>query len=105
MALALRNKDAILLGQGGPDSGDIVYYLAEGYNGDHADCLSTTNGVCDTSCASVFMAAGAGIKHTVIDRVVRHVDVTPTAAMLLGIRMPHQCEGAPVYQILDGNFA
>lgn len=105
VALALRNKDAILLGQGGPDSGDIVYYLAEGYNGDHADCLSTTNGVCDTSCASVFMAAGAGIKHTVIDRVVRHVDVTPTAAMLLGIRMPHQCEGAPVYQILDGNFA
>ena len=101
VSVALRNKDAVLLGLGGPDSGDIVYFITDGYNGDHADCLSTCNGVCDTSCASVFMAAGAGIKQNVTtERTIRHVDVTATAAALLGIRMPHECEGAPVYQIL-----
>lgn len=106
VALALRNKDAELLGLGGPDSGDIVYFLADGYNGDHADGLSTCIGLCDTTLASVFMAAGQGIKHNVkFDRMVRHVDVVPTACMLLDIRMPHECEGAPVYQALDGNFA
>ena len=31
------------------------------------------------------------------------MDVTPTAAYLLGVRMPHQCEGAVVYQIIDEN--
>ena len=31
----------------------------------------------------------------------REVDVTPTAAVLLGVSIPAQCEGAPVYSILD----
>lgn len=44
IALALRNKDAVLLGLGGERSGDIIYFLAEGYNYDHADSLSTTWG-------------------------------------------------------------
>lgn len=101
IALALHNKDAVLLGLGGPDSGDIVYFIADGYTGDHADGLSTCNGVCDTTDASVFMAAGAGIKHTTINRIIRHVDVVPTALMLLGERMTHECEGAPVYQLFN----
>ena len=42
VSLALRNKDAVILGLGGPDSGDIIAYGAEGYNFDHGDCLSTT---------------------------------------------------------------
>ncbi|MDR1320877.1 MAG: alkaline phosphatase family protein [Gracilibacteraceae bacterium] len=100
--LALRNRDAVLLGMGGPESGDIIYYVAEGYNRDHADCLSTIDGACHTSCRSVFCAAGKGVKRGLLtDRVVRHVDVTPTAAVLAGLKMPAQCEGAPVYQILD----
>lgn len=101
VSVALRNSDAVLLGEGGPESGDIIYYIAEGYNGDHADGLSTINGACDTSVKSVFLAAGEGIKENhLTERVVRHVDVTPTIATLLGVRMPEQCEGAPVYQIL-----
>ncbi len=32
IALALRNKDAALLGCGGPRSGDIILFTAEGYN-------------------------------------------------------------------------
>ena len=49
VSVALRNRDAILLGMGGPESGDICYWMAEGYNFDHADCLSTTRGESDTS--------------------------------------------------------
>ncbi len=100
--MALRNRDAILLGSGGPDSGDILFYTAEGYNLDHADSLSTFDGACDTSVRSVFMAAGPGIKKNYkTDRVVKHIDVTPTVASLLDLRMPRQCEGAPVYQIIE----
>ena len=102
VALALRNRDAALIGEGGPESGDIIYYIAEGYTADHADSLSTIDGACDTSVRSTFMAAGPGIKENYLtDRIVKHVDVTPTAAILLGVRMPAQCEGAPVYQILE----
>lgn len=102
VSLALRNRDAALLGEGGPDSGDIIFYIAEGYTADHADSLSTTYGACDTSVSSTFMAAGPGIKKNYLtDRIVKHVDVTPTVATLLGVRMPAQCEGAPIYQILE----
>ena len=101
VALALRNRDAALLGEGGPDSGDIIFYIAEGYTADHADSFSTIDGACGTSVRSIFMAAGPGIKENFLtDRIVKHMDVAPTAAVLLGVRMPAQCEGAPIYQIL-----
>lgn len=99
--LAIRNKDAVLLGMGGPNCGDIVYLAAEGYTMDHADSLSTVDGAIGTSCMSIFAAAGPGIKENFkTPRVVHHVDVAPTIATLFGIRMPAQCEGAPIYQIL-----
>jgi len=31
----------------------------------------------------------------------REVDITPTAAVLLGVRFPNECEGAPVYSIFS----
>ena len=100
--LALRNKDAVLLGMGGPKCGDIIYLAAEGYTMDHADSFSTVEGACGTSCMSIFAAAGPGIKENFkTKRVVHHVDVTPTIAALFGIRVPHECEGAPIYQILS----
>ena len=100
--LALRNKDAVLLGMGGPKCGDIVYMAAEGYTMDHADSLSTVDGYYDTSCMSIFAACGGGIKQDFrTPRVVHHVDVAPTIAALFGIRVPAQCEGAPIYQILS----
>ncbi len=102
IALALRNKDAILLGMGGPECGDIIYWLAEGYNYDHGDSLSTTLGYADTSVSPIFMAAGQGIKQGYeTDRIIREVDLAPTMAMLAGVRYPLQCEGAPVYQIIE----
>ncbi len=102
VALALRNRDAVLLGYGGPECGDICVWMSEGYNRDHGDSLSTTFGFADTSVSPIFLAAGPGIKENFItDRIIREVDVAPTVALLGGVRMPKQCEGAPVYQILS----
>lgn len=105
IALALRNKDAVLLGLGGRESGDIVYFTAEGYNYDHTDALSTTYGILDTSASPIFIAAGKGIKaNHITERYVREVDLAPTVALLSGLPMPAECEGAPVYQILADGF-
>ena len=105
IALALRNKDAVLLGMGGPECGDIIYWMAEGYNFDHCDCLSTTLGEKDTSVSPIFIAAGQGLKQAfTTDRIIRQVDLVPTMAILGGVRMPKQCEGAPIYQILAEQF-
>lgn len=102
---AFRRKDAIVIGSAGgvgdDDSGDIIVYVAEGYTNDHGDSLAIIDGAADTSVRSIFLAAGAGIKEGLVtDRVIRHVDVTPTVAALLGTRMPAEAEGAPIYQIL-----
>lgn len=105
ISIALRNRDAVLLGEGGPDSGDIIYWLAEGYNFDHADCISTTLGMEETSVSPFFVAAGPGFKENFkTDRIIRQVDFAPTIAWIGGVRMPAQCEGAPVYQIFDQEF-
>lgn len=101
IAVALRNKDAVLLGQGGPEAGDICYWVTEGYNYDHADTLSTAYGEASTSVSPIFIAAGSGIKQGYYtDRVIRQVDFAPTVAAVGGVRYPAQCEGAPAYQIL-----
>ena len=104
VAMALRNRDAALLGLSGPECGDIVYWTAEGYNYDHCDSLSTTWGDADTSVSPIFIAAGPGIKPGYTERVIRQVDFAPTIAVLGGVRMPAQCEGAPAYQILQEEF-
>lgn len=86
----------------GPTAGDICFWVAEGYNYDHCDGLSTSFGECETSLSPIFVAAGPGYKKGYItERVIRQVDVAPTIAYLAGVRMPAQCEGAPIYQIID----
>lgn len=100
VALALHNKDAILLGLGGPNGADIVFFVHEDYVFDHGNSLSTARGHADTSVSPIFMAAGPGVKENyTIERYIREVDIAPTAAVLLGVDMPAQCEGAPAYQI------
>ena len=50
----------------------------------------------------IFVAAGQGIKSGYkTNRMIRQVDLAPTMAVLAGVRVPRECEGAPVYQILD----
>ena len=105
VSVALRNREAVLLGQGGPEAGDIMVWHAEGYNFDHDDCLSTTWGENDTSVSPIFIAAGKGVKEGFYtDRVIRQIDFAATVAVLGGVRMPAQCEGAPVYQILADEY-
>ena len=101
VSIALRNRDAVLLGMSGPECGDIIYFKEEGFNIIHADSLSTQRGYADTSVSPIFIAAGPGIKEGYYtDRVIRQVDVAPTIAALCGVRMPKQCEGAIVHQII-----
>jgi len=103
--IAIRNKDAALLGMSGPECGDIIYFLEEGFNRLHGDALSTTEGYFGTSVSPIFFAAGAGLKKGYYtDRVIREVDLAPTVSAVLGLRVPAQCEGAPVYQILENEF-
>lgn len=105
IALAVRNKDAVHFGLGGPECGDIVYFMAEGYQWDHSDSLSTSWGEADTSVSPAFVIAGKGIKENFkTDRIIRQIDVAPTVAALGGVRFPKQCEGAPVYQIFEEEF-
>lgn len=105
VSVALRNREAVLLGQGGPEAGDILLWHAEGYNFDHDDCLSTTLGESDTSVSPIFIGAGKGFKEGFYtDRMIRQIDFAATVAVLGGVRMPHQCEGAPIYQILADEY-
>ncbi len=102
VSIVMRNKEAALVGMDGPECGDLIYWLAEGPNRVHGDSLSTYYGLYDSSVSPIFVAAGPGIKKGYkTDRVIRSIDVAPTVASLLDVRMPAQCEGAPVYQILE----
>ena len=105
IGLALRNKDAVHIGLGGPESGDIVYCLAEEFNQHHGDSLSTYQGHEHTSVSPIFVGAGPGFKQDYYtDRIIRQIDVAPTISALFGVRFPAQAEGAPAYQILDWEF-
>lgn len=100
--LCMRNKEAELVGMSGPECGDIIYWINEGYNRGHGDSLPTFIGINGTCVSPIFIAAGAGIKQGMFtERVIREMDLAPTAAAMLGIRMPKNAEGAPVYQILE----
>ena len=100
--MAVRKKEAAHFGLDGENCGDIIYFNEEGFNRIHGDSISTYYGYTDTSVSPIFMAAGPNIKKNYItNRVIREVDVAPTVAVLGGVRMPAQCEGAPVYQILE----
>ena len=102
IAVAMRNKDAMVLGTGGPECGDVLYWLEEGVNRLHGDALPMVEGVYDTSVTPIFIAAGKGLKKGYQSkRIIRQVDMTPTVAHMLGVRMPKQCEGAVIYQILE----
>lgn len=102
VGIAMRNKDSVVLGLGGAECGDIIFTINEGFNRLHGDGLSTAEGYAQTSVTPVFLAAGEDIKEgKITDRVIRQVDVVPTIAEILGVRKPEQCEGAPVYQIIN----
>lgn len=102
ISVAMRNKDAVNLGTGGPECGDILYWLEEGVNRLHGDALPEVQGYEDTCVTPIFIAAGKGFKQGYeCERIIRQADMAPTLAYMLGVRMPKQCEGAVAYQILE----
>jgi Uncharacterized conserved protein len=102
VGICLRNKDAVLIGTHGPECGDIFFSIEKKYNRLHGDSLSTSEGYFDTSASPIFVAAGSGIKNGfTTERIIRQVDVAPSVSVLLGLRYPAQCEGAPIYQIFS----
>ncbi|AJH00370.1 nucleotide pyrophosphatase [Clostridium beijerinckii] len=105
VGICLRNKDAVLIGTHGPECGDIFFSIEEKYNRLHGDSLSTSEGYFDTSVSPIFVAAGSGVKSGfTTERIIRQVDVAPSVSVLLGLRYPAQCEGAPIYQIFSENI-
>ena len=79
---------------------DIVVFVNENYAEDHGAGLSTATGHNDTSLGPIFCVAGPGIKEGYrTDMYIREVDLAPTAAVLLGVDFPAQCEGSPAYDI------
>ena len=105
ISLALRNKDAKILGMYGPECGDVVYFLAEGFNRLHGDSLATTNGYWDSSVSPIVIFAGKGFKKGVkINRIIQQVDFAATIAAIGGVRMTKDCEGAPVYPAFEEEF-
>lgn len=103
VSLALRNKDAVILGMGGNDEfGDVIFFMDEGFNLIHMDSLPTYKGYFDTSVSPIFVAAGKGFKKGYYtDRHIRQVDLAPTLAVLGGVRVPAQNEGSVIHQILE----
>lgn len=102
VGIAMRNKDAVIIGAYGPEAGDIFFSIEEGFNRLHGDSLTTADGYFNTTVSPIFVAAGPGIKKGFItERELRQVEVAPTVAALLGLRYPHQCEGSPMLQIFD----
>lgn len=100
VSMALHNKDAVLLGLGGPMGSDIVFFVHDDYCYDHGNGLSTACGHNNTTLSPIFLAVGRGVKENYrTNRYIREVDVAPTAAVLLGVDIPAECEGAPAYQI------
>jgi predicted AlkP superfamily phosphohydrolase/phosphomutase len=104
IAWALRRKDAAVMGLGGdyPDCGDIIYCMAEGYEHDHDDSMPTSLGECDTSAGPIFIGAGPGFKVGFeTTRMIEQIDVAPTLAAIMGLRMPADCDGAVIHQIIE----
>ncbi len=105
ISLALRNKDAKVLGMYGPNCGDVVYFLAEGFNRIHGDSLTTSLGYWGTSVSPLVIFAGKGFKEGAkITRTINQVDFAATVAAIGGVRMTRDCEGAPVYPAFAEEF-
>jgi predicted AlkP superfamily phosphohydrolase/phosphomutase len=98
---ALNRHDMEDIGLGGPNCGDIVYFMEEEFSRTHGNGLSNqTNYGFSTRC--LLMMAGAGFKKgEMIKRRCKVVDVVPTICHVAGAPMPKDVEGSVIYQALD----
>ena len=67
--------------------------------------MTSTDGCWGSTVAPIVMFAGKGFKQgEKIDRIIQQVDFAATIAAVGGVRMPRDCEGAPVYPALAEEF-
>jgi len=98
--LALKKKDARLLGLYGDRIGDVVYALRDDYGGNHGQLPTSEYGV--GSLRGLLIMAGPGVKEGFrLKRTVRATDIVPTVCHLLGIPVPKNAEGGIIYQALQ----
>jgi predicted AlkP superfamily phosphohydrolase/phosphomutase len=120
IALALKKKDAPLIGFYGETAGDVVFVYASGFGwtaprdglvgiarggANHGPQLPTARTAFSSNLA-VFMARGPGIRAGYErDRerlgLIRLVDVVPTICHLLGIQPPAQSSGSVLWDIFE----
>ena len=101
VALALRKRDARIIGLYGDFVGDVVYGIRADAAGEHGRQLTTGDyGVGDMR--GLFIMAGPGVKKGLeLERTVWITDIVPTVCYLTGFPVPAQAEGAVLYQALD----
>jgi len=101
ISLAITKENALLLGMGGDQCGDVIYTLYPEYGMQHGAVLSTEKwGLGDLHTMIVFNGPGFK-KGCAMERAVQLVDIVPTICYMLGIPYPKTCEGAVVYQALE----
>ena len=129
--LALRREEVGFLGQGGERCGDVVYFLAPGFQfwDGRSEDLDTyepplesfgrpdvrpseritgshvyylpTARIGEFTNSSVLIMAGAGVRKGDVERTIWLTDVAPTVAALLGIGPPAGCEGRAIWEVLE----
>ena len=100
ITLALRRKDARVLGLYGEMMGDVVYAMDPGFGHQHGPYLPTAEwGV--GSQKGLFIMCGPGVKKgEVLERTISLTDITPTICYLADLPVPRDCEGGIIYQAL-----
>ncbi|MBS7642599.1 MAG: alkaline phosphatase family protein [Candidatus Bathyarchaeia archaeon] len=100
IALAVKKRDAALLGLYGDRIGDVVYAVRDDYGEHHGQLPTCEYGL--GSLKGLLIISGPGVKKgMVLKRIVYAVDIAPTICYLLGIPPPRDTEGSIIYQILD----
>jgi len=100
VSLALKRRDARVLGLYGEMIGDIVYALDGRVGEQHGPFLPTSEwGV--GSQKGLFIMCGPGVNRgQVLERTIDIVDIVPTICYLADLPIPAQAEGGIVYQAL-----
>jgi len=101
ITMALRREDSRILGLECDRTGDVIWAVLPEYDQAHGSQLpNATLGV--SSMRVAFVIAGYGIKRGYrLERGGSVTSVTPTIAHLLRLPMPHQAEGAVLYEALE----
>ena len=99
--LVFRKEDARIIGLHGDTVGDIIYACIP--ESAHHGLQLPTAEFSTGSQKGLLVLRGPGVKRGfVLERTAWLVDVVPTICHLMDLPVPAQCEGAVLYQALEG---